>query len=470
METLEQLSRHPRVTIRRAGPPDPDGRSVVYWMQRAQRALDNAALEVAVAAANALSQPVVVFLGVVPFSPGGNWRADAFLAQGIPDLRERLARRGIGFVLRPWLDDSLARFSDEVRPALVVGDENPLREPERWRQVAAERLRVPLWTVDADVIVPTRLLGREHYAARTIRPHIHRFLPEFLEPVGNARPRVPWHPPEGLKPIAAEAGSLSAFSIEGAAGPVSTFRGGTTQGLEALRRFLGQRLKGYDRRRHDPTVEGTSAISPYLHFGHLGPHTVALAVQQAEAPEADRSAFLEQMIVRRELAINFVRYNPRYDRLDGCEPWARKSLAEHTRDERKYLYTERQFENAETHDPLWNAAQQQMVYGGWMHNTLRMYWAKKILEWTRTPEGAFDLAVRLNDKYDLDGCDPNGYAGIAWSIGGKHDRPWAPQRPVFGMIRYMSYDGCRRKFDVGAYLAKVRALGPEVASGFPPSG
>ena len=161
------------------------------------------------------------------------------------------------------------------------------------------------------------------------------------------------------------------------------------------------------------------------------------------------------MIVRRELAINYVARNPRYDQLAGCHDWARKTLAEHIKDPRPHLYTEAQLENAETHDDLWNAAQREMVLTGRMHGYLRMYWAKKILEWTPKPEVAFDIAVRLNDRYFLDGRDPNGYTGIAWAIGGKHDRPWGPQRPIFGLIRYMAYSGCARKFDVKAYVRRI---------------
>jgi deoxyribodipyrimidine photo-lyase len=185
---------------------------------------------------------------------------------------------------------------------------------------------------------------------------------------------------------------------------------------------------------------------------------VALAVRDAEAPSEDRKAFLEQLIVRRELSINFVRFNPHYDRLQGAEPWALRTLDEHRRDEREYRYSEAQLENAETHDPLWNAAQQQMVVGGWMHGYLRMYWAKKILEWTRSPEEAFEIAVRLNDRYELDGRDPNGYTGIAWAMGGKHDRAWGPERPVYGKIRYMSYPSTSRKFDSKAYINRVQTL------------
>jgi deoxyribodipyrimidine photo-lyase len=221
---------------------------------------------------------------------------------------------------------------------------------------------------------------------------------------------------------------------------------------------VGERLTGYAVNRNHPELDGTSRISPYLHFGQIGPHTVALLVKGAAAPRQDRDAFLEEMIVRRELAINFVRFNRNYDRLESCEPWALRTLKEHRRDEREHLYSERQLENAETHDPLWNAAQKQMVAGGWMHGYVRMYWAKKILEWTRSAEEAYDIAVTLNDRYELDGRDPNGYAGIAWAIGGKHDRAWGPERPVYGKIRYMSYASTSRKFDSKAYIQLVEAL------------
>ena len=172
----------------------------------------------------------------------------------------------------------------------------------------------------------------------------------------------------------------------------------------------------------------------------------------------DKKAFLEELIVRRELAVNFVRFNPHYDSLESCEKWARRTLREHASDPRSYRYKEVSLENAETHDPLWNASQKQMVMTGWMHGYLRMYWAKKILQWTRSPEEALNICIRLNDRYELDGRDPNGYTGIAWAIGGKHDRAWGPERTVFGKIRYMSYESTSRKFDSKAYIQRIESL------------
>ena len=458
MSSLQDIVCNPRVMVRREGPPDPEGRCVVYWMQRAQRAVDNPALDVAIEAGNSLKKPVVAYLGIVPFYPNANLRHYTFLAQGIPDLAKRLEKRGVGFVLRRYPDHTLIRFCEEVHPSLVVGDENPMREPERWRLIAADRLHVPFWTVDADVIVPSKLFEKEQYAARTIRPRVRAFLNEFLIPLENSRAVVRWKRPRGLHSLAPSANLLEGCPIDGSVQPVANLRGGTDEAIWVLSRFVGERLKGYAVNRNRPELDGTSRISPYLHFGQIGPHTVALAVKGADAPSADRDAFLEEMIVRRELAINFVRFNRNYDRLESCAPWALRTLKEHRRDEREYVYSERQLENAVTHDPLWNAAQKQMIVGGWMHGYLRMYWAKKILEWTRSPAEAYDIAVNLNDGYELDGRDPNGYAGIAWAIGGKHDRAWGPERPVYGKIRYMSYASTSRKFDSKAYIQRVEAL------------
>lgn len=458
MRNLEMLSKDARVTVRREGPPDADGTCVVYWMQRAQRASDNPALDVAIEAANLLGKPVVVFVGVVPYYPNANLRSYSFFLQGLKDIEEELQIRNAGFVLRRWPDHTLEKFCAEVRACMVIGDENPMRAPEQWRREAAERLRAPFWTIDADVIVPCKLLGKEQYGARTIRPRLRALLDEFLIPPSNPRARIPWRRPKGLESVSPDQDLLAGLPIATAVKPVRNWQGGSRAAAKCLARFIRERLANYDARRNHPELDGTSQLSPYLHFGYIGPRAVALAVKSADAPREDRDAFLEQMIVRRELAVNFVKYNPQYDSLRCAEPWALRTLQAHRRDERAPLYTEMQLENAETHDPLWNAAQRQMTESGWMHGYLRMYWAKKILEWTRAPEEAYDIALRLNDRYELDGRDPNGYAGIAWAMGGKHDRAWGPERPVYGKIRYMSYASTSRKFDSKAYIEHVKLL------------
>jgi deoxyribodipyrimidine photo-lyase len=345
----------------------------------------------------------------------------------------------------------LLKFCEEVTPALVVGDENPMREPESWRRSAAKKLKVPLWTVDADVIVPSKLLQKAQYASHIIRPRLQAQFERFMIPLRNPKAKVAWKTPKRLLSLDPEFDLTESWPLDTSVGPVPGFRGGTNEGLRLLKAFLKRGLLTYSTLRNQPELNGTSRLSPYLHFGHIGPLTVALAVQKAEAPKTAKQAFLNQIITWRELSVNLVRFNPDYDNFECAEPWAHRTLARHAEDPRPVLYSEAQLEQAETYDALWNAAQRQMVNTGWMHNYLRMYWAKKILEWSPSPAQAFQIAVRLNDKYELDGRDPNGYAGIAWSILGKFDRPWF-ERPIFGQIRSMSAASTGKKFDSRKYI------------------
>ena len=451
MPGLETLAEDPRVTVRRRGTPNPEGTCVVHWMQRAQRGAENPALDVAVAAGNELGKPVVVFFAPVPSYPRANLRHYRFLAEGISDINEALQRRNIGFVLRRSPESSLSRFCDEIRPALVVGDENPLREPEAWRRKAAKKLRVPLWTVDADVIVPWKLLEKAQYAAHILRPRLQAQLARFLVAPKNPTACIPWKRPKRLVALPPGFDITQNWQLDRSVTPVPQWRGGTKEALRLLREFVEHKLTGYATGRNHPERDHTSRLSPYLHFGHIGPLTVALAVKKSRAPKVDKEAFLNQIILWRELSTNLVRFNPDYDNFECAEPWAHRTLAKHSKDRRPVTYTASQMQNAETHDPLWNAAQMQMVNTGWMHNYMRMYWAKKILEWRRSPAEAYRIAVELNDKYQLDGRDPNGYAGIAWAMVGKFDRPWF-ERPIFGQIRYMSGASTGRKFDSRKYI------------------
>jgi deoxyribodipyrimidine photo-lyase len=457
MPQLEQLSSDVRVTVRRTGTPDPRGRCVVYWMQRAQRALDNPALDLAVEAANILEQPVVIFFAPVPFYPRANLRHYVFLTQGIPDISERARKRGIGFALRRYPEHSLLKFCEEVKASLVIGDENPMREPRHWREVATKKLRLPLWTVDADVLVPSILLEKEQYAARIIRPRLRRRLPQFLAPPHNPRAKTEWEKPRGLHALPDD-GSFDITEgwkgLDRSVQPVDSFRGGTNQALKLLNDFVVHKLAHYSACHGKPEIDGTSRLSPYLHFGQIGPHTVALAVERARAPRAEKDVFLDQLITWRELSINFVHFNPLYDSIESAPDWAQRTLSAHAHDRRPVAYSPQQLEHAETHDKLWNAAQNQLLRAGWMHNYMRMYWAKKILEWSASPAVAYQLAVNLNDKYFLDGRDPDGYAGIAWAIAGKFDRPWF-ERPIFGKIRYMSGNAARKKFDTDKYIEEM---------------
>ncbi|MGA9735407.1 MAG: deoxyribodipyrimidine photo-lyase, partial [Candidatus Sulfotelmatobacter sp.] len=324
--------------------PNPEGECVVYWMQRAQRALDNPALDVAVELGNELRKPVVAFLAPVPFYPRANLRHYRFLASGLSDIEEGLSKRNVGFVLRAYPDHSLIKFCEQVRSAIVIGDENFLREPEYWRVRAAQDLKVPLWTVDADVIVPSRLLGKEHFGARTIRPRLQELLPQFLVPTKVVRARTPWNKPRDLHSLSPHEDFTADWSLDRSVSPVEDSQGGTSRAMSILADFAKHGLGNYPKDRNHPELSGTSRLSPYLHFGHIGPLTIAHAVQAAPAPAAAKQAFLEQVIVRRELSVNFVRYNSYYDSFECLEPWADRSFAQHSGDRRPILYREEQLE------------------------------------------------------------------------------------------------------------------------------
>jgi deoxyribodipyrimidine photo-lyase len=454
-EELARLADQPRVQVRRRGPPLKNGRCVVYWMQRAIRIVDNPALDVAIEAGNLLGLPVVVFFLVIPNYPNANLRHYHFLAQGLRDVAEDAAERGVGFVVRRP-PDSLAAFLTEVDAALLIGDENPCREPERWRRVLAKKLKIPFWTVDADVVVPSAIFNRSFVLLHHFRPHLKAQLPKFLVAPAKIAPRHSWKPRKALSGVSLEQEITAGFTeLDRRVGPVDSFTGGTHAALKRLREFVRLELKDYEETRNHPEVKGTSRLSSYLHFGNIGPLTIALAVEKAvkhgKASTSARDRFLEQLIGWRELAILFVRHEPEYDNWECAAPWAKRTLIEHAGDSRPYRYSLKQLERAETADDLWNAAQREMVETGWMHGYMRMYWAKKILEWAPDAARAFEWAVELNDRYELDGRDPNGYAGIAWAIVGRHDRPWF-NRPVFGLVRPMTGASTAKKFDAADYI------------------
>ncbi len=456
---LQKIAENPRVRVRRVGPLAQDARCVVYWMQRAERALDNPALDIAVAVANELNLPVVAYFSAISNFPHANWRHYAFLNQGLIDIEEDLQQRQIGFIVRRPPKNSLEAFLAEVGAAMVIGDENPCREPERWRKVLAGRLRIPFWTVDADVVVPSALFQKRMYALHIFKPKLYAELPGYLVKQPNLKPHCPWQPSQELEAFPVREDVTQGWkSLDRTVQPVDSFTGGTHAALKRLRDFVNQELATYEHTRNHPEIDGTSRMSPYLHFGHISPITIALAVEKAlkekKVTQAARDSYISELIGWRELAVNFVKFTENYDSFDCAEPWAHKTLMEHARDRREYLYTIEQLERSETHDELWNAAQNQMVKYGWMHNYMRMYWAKKILEWSPDPAKAFDTCVTLNDRYFLDGRDPNGYAGIAWSIVGKFDRPWF-DRPIFGTIRYMSGGSTGKKFNSKKYIQKM---------------
>ena len=459
---LLRWSHDPRVTVRRDGVSDPNGKCVVYWMQRAQRGVDNHAVDLAVQVANLLGLPLVVYFAGISNFPHANLRHYVFLNQGLADIEADLAARNITFVMRRAPHESHEQLLADVRAAFLIGDENPMRVPEQWRKHLASRIKIPFWTVDTEVVVPSKLMEKAQYGAYTIRPRLYRLLPEYLVPYENLHADHSWERPKGFYADDVHQDMTRDWKdLDRSVLPVEAWKGGTRAALQRLKYFSGKLLEDYDAQRNHPEIDGTSCMSPYLHYGHIGPITIALAVDAAVKRQptlkSARDSYFNELIAWRELAVNFVRYTPNYDSPDCAEHWAKKTIADHARDEREHLYTLRQLESADTHDDLWNAAQIQMVRFGWMHNYLRMYWAKKILEWTPDVATAMKYSIHLNDKYFLDGRDPNGYAGIAWAILGKFDRAWG-ERPVFGKIRYMSGASTGKKFDSREYIRQMGIL------------
>lgn len=460
-KALRELTKNQRVTVRRAGQPG-KGKCVVYWMQRSQRGRDNHALDVAIAAGNALGLPVVAYFAAISNFPHANLRHYVFLQQGLPDIEEDLAERGVGFVMRRAPHCDHAEFFADANAVMVVGDENPMRGPESWRVHIAETLKIPYWTVDSDVVVPSKLLEKAQFSAGVARPRLYRALPEFLVPYENPHAEHTWQMPRGLRREDVREDITRGWEgFDRTCKPVDAWHGGHHAAMKRLHHFTAKLLANYDEDRNHPELDGTCALSPYLHFGHIGPLTIALAVDEAAKKhpqmKQQRDSFFNELIAWRELSVNFVRYQPEYDNPKCADNWARTTIAEHDRDEREVMYTLKQLESAETYDQLWNAAQIQMVRHGWMHNYLRMYWAKKIVEWTPNAATAMRHAIYLNDRYFLDGRDPNGYSGVAWAVLGKFDRAWG-SRPIFGKRRFMSGVSTGKKFDSKLYIQQMNAL------------
>jgi len=446
--------------IENLNPTTPRNRGfILYWMQATQRVRWNHALELAIRTANERKKPVVVGFGLTDSFPRANHRHYRFMLEGLRQVQENLARLGIRFVLRIGSPEAVAM--DLARRAdVVITDAGHLRIQRQWRNAVAAAIDCPLIEVETNLIVPVLTAAdKEMYSAGVFRPRIQRHLPQFLVPLKSGKPQIS---SMNLK-IASESLDdidtvLRKINIDRSAGPSPVYSGGEDEALRRLDHFNGQKLDGYDEGHNDPTLDFQSDLSPYLHFGQISPLQIALQVRVTVSPGS--AAFLEQLIVRRELSSNFVRFNSRYDQYDGLPGWARRNLNAHRKDKRPYRYAREQFEQALTHDPYWNAAQKQMVLTGKMHGYMRMYWGKKILEWSKSPQEAFDITTDLNDKYELDGRDPNGFAGVAWCFG-KHDRPWGT-RPIFGNIRYMNDTGLKRKFDADRYVQTILEIEREI--------
>ena len=450
---LSRFDRDPRVAVLSNRSSVGGGDCVLYWMQNAQRAEDNAALDLAIWLANALGVGVTTFFALDEQIPYASARTFSFMLQGLRETQARLAIRGAPLVIRrgPAVAELLS-LSAELRPAAVVTDLSPLRRGRSLRGKAASTLSVPLVQVDTEHIVPLRQIGREHWATRTLRPVIERLLPTALVERPQCGPRIAGPVAPGLDLDLVDLATLvGTLAIDHGVRPVSDRPGGRVAGLARLRSFLDAGLVGYGVGRR--ATGGGSGLSPYLRFGQLAPLRVALAAQAADVPPPDRAAFLEELIVRRELAANFVFFNPAYGSLAGAPDWARATLARHAGDPRPSLYDRDVIEAATTADEAWNTAQRELLTLGRIESYPRMYWGKKLIEWTADSADALALGLEFNDRYALDGRSPNGFTNLLWCFG-RHDRPW-PERPIFGTVRTMTQSGIRRKLDLAAYVGRV---------------
>ena len=434
------------------------GRYVLYWMQASQRTEYNHALEYAVLKANELHQPLVVFFGITDHFPEGSQRHYTFMLEGLREVRRSLEKRGIQMVIQHTSpEQGVVQFAKGA--SFVVVDRGYLKIQRAWRDAAASRMDCPLVQVESDVIVPIEETSpKEEYTAATIRSKIHKKLDHFLCPLKEVDPVI-----ESLSldfdsfDIDDVEEAVSRLHIDRSVKKVSCYRGGSGEAKKHLRLFVRDKLDRFPELRNDPTVDFLSHMSPYLHFGQISPLSIVLTVSQTQG--LSKEAYLEELIVRRELSMNFVFYNGQYDSFEGAIPqWAQKTLKAHQKDKRPYLYALEELETAKTHDPYWNAAHNEMVFTGKMHGYMRMYWGKKILEWSKTPDEAFRAALYLNNKYELDGRDPSGFTGVAWCFG-KHDRPWK-EREIFGNVRYMNEGGLKRKFDADEYVRLMSRLKP----------
>ena len=432
-----------------------EGGYVLYWMQSSQRAEQNHALEYAVQRANDLDQRLLVVFGLTDDYPEANLRHYTFMLEGLKDAQEAIEKRGIEMVVREGSPEEVALEAGKDA-SLIVTDRGYMRPQKKWREKVAREADCLVTQVESDVVVPVELAsGKQEHAARTLRPKIQEYLEDFLVALRPTRveKRSTNLQEDGLDLSDVEK-VLDGMDLDRSVGALShLYKGGNSEAKKIFRRFLKQGLGDYDANRNQPQTDYVSHMSKYLHFGHVSPIWLALQAREASAKQNNIESFVEELVVRRELSMNFVFYNNDYDSYSNLPGWARKTLEEHKGDEREYTYTRKQLENAGTHDEYWNAAMKEMVHTGYMHNYMRMYWGKKILEWSNTPEHAYKTTLYLNNKYFLDGRDPNSFANVAW-VFGQHDRGWT-EREVYGKVRYMSSGGLERKTKPDQYVEKV---------------
>ncbi len=440
-------------------PINTHGKFIVYSMEASQRVMFNHAIEFAISLANEYKKPLITIFNLTDKYKHSNQRYYKFMIDGLIELKKYFDQRGIKFIINKsdYVSGSIG-FSKNA--AALVNDRNYLKLQRSWREKVAGFVDVAVFQVESDVLIPIETVSnkQEPYAF-TIRKKIMNLFNQFFQPFDHQELKIKLNEAdfENLESASAD-DYIQILNIDKTAKPVDKyFKGGYSEAKKLLNQFIEHKLPHYKEFRSDPTKDFQSELSPYLHFGQISIHEILNEIlKNYEFNDENVQSFINEAIVWRELARNFCFYNPNYNQYEGIPEWAKKSLEEHLNDKREAIYSLEELEFARTHDPYWNAAQIQLLQTGKMHNYMRMYWTKKLIEWTQHPKDAFNFACYLNDKYELDGRDPNGYAGISWCFG-THDRPWS-ERPIFGKIRYMNDKGLERKFDMKIYLDKYSKL------------
>ncbi len=444
--------------------PNPNAKYVLYWMQMFKRTTHNHALVFAIRQANESKLPLVVYEGLKYYYPWASDRLHTFILEGVEEKRKAFEKVGIRYIFYLQKDkndpkQTVAKLAKDA--AVIVTDDFPCFIIPGHNKTIAEKARVPVYGVDSNGVIPMSKFDKEEYAAYTIRPKIKKILDNYLKPLVEEKVQIK---SLNLKVDCPDikvnenniAKLVAECDIDHSVKPSEIYHGGTANGRKRLKKFVEKILPEYDTARNKPDRDGSSRLSSYLHFGFLSPLEIALAVQESDAPKASKEAYLEELIVRRELSYNFTRHNPEYDSLESLPAWVQKTMREHSNDERPVTYSPEKLEAGKTHDELWNAAQREMVATGEMHNYVRMLWGKNVIAWTKSYEEAFAILEHLNNKYCLDGRNPNSYAGILWCFG-KHDRPWM-ERQVLGTIRYMTSGSTGKKFDSRKYIEWTKKL------------
>lgn len=438
---------------------------VIYWSQMNRRVRENHALVHAAELANELNLPLLYFERLTCGNPAANDRFWTFMLEGVPDTEAELAKLGIGYTfhLRARRDDprdGLMHFAENA--AAVITDDFPVFVTAKNNRLVAERLPIAMRSVQASTVIPPSRFEKREYAAYTFRPKVKKLLPQYLQPAHLPKLNCKWNaPPSRDWHTSITRGSIPALlancDIDHSVPPSVTYAGGSAAAQRRLRDFLENRFSRYNKDRNQPSRHATSEMSPYLHFGHIGALDIALQVQQYTAEhQMMADEYLEELIVRRELTYNFAYHSERVDSLSQLPEWARSTLLKHATDRRDPIYSRETLETAQTKDPIWNAAQKELLLRGRINNYYRMYWGKKVIEWSPCCQTALEHLLHFHDRYALDGRDPNTYTNILWLFG-LHDRPWS-ERPIFGTIRYMSYDGIRRKTDSKSYIEEISEI------------